>query len=97
MKRSCAAIGAAIAYTCERQRQADLDRQADGLPAAALADLIASGLSGFALASALTRHFPNAKRADVYLGVGLAIAILQADLTMSRMQIGALREVGALT
>ena len=52
-----------------------------------LADLMASGLAGMALAYALQHQFPDAKRADVYLAIGQAIAILQMDLTLCQMEI----------
>ena len=83
-------IGAAIAYTQDRERQREVHRRMDNLPAFAMADCMVSGLSGRALADALRHHFPNAKRADVYLAAGLAVAILQADLTVGQMEIAAL-------
>ena len=90
-------IADAIAYTRERERQAEADRRAVELPAAHMADCISSGLSGRALADALTRHFPNTLRADVYLAIGLAVAIMQADLTIGQMELANLRQEGGRT
>jgi regulator of protease activity HflC (stomatin/prohibitin superfamily) len=87
-------ISRAISYTKERERQADADRRANSLPALAMADCIASGLAGRALTDALSHHFPDAKRADTYLAVGLALALLQADLTLAEMEMSLLRNEG---
>lgn len=84
-------IAAAIDYTLDRQRQAETDRRLERIPAAALADCMVSGLSGKPLSDALRHHFPNAMRADVYLAAGLAVAILQADLTLAHMELAILR------
>ena len=87
-------IADAIAYTRDRERQAEAARQVSSLPALHMADCIASGLAGRALADALTRHFPNTDRASVYLAVGLGVTIMQADLTIGQMELAALRNDG---
>lgn len=85
-------IASAIAYTQERERRLEAGRRLDRIPAADIADCIVSGLSGRALSDALRHHFPNAKRADVYLAIGLAMAILQADMTIGQMELAILRD-----
>lgn len=87
-------IANAIAYTRDRERQAEAARLVSSLPALHMADCIASGLAGRALADALTRHFPNTDRASVYLAIGLGVTIMQADLTIGQMELAALRNDG---
>lgn len=84
-------IADAIALTQERQRQAEIDRQICQIPAAAMADCITSGLAGMPLVQALTVHFPQARRGDVYLAIGLAVAVLQADLVIAEAELDMLR------
>jgi hypothetical protein len=84
-------IADAIAYTRDRRQLAEAEGRVSQLPAAHMADCIASGLSGHALAQALTRHFPTAGRSDVYLAIGLAVAIMQADLTIGQMELATCR------
>lgn len=67
----------------------------DRFPASDIADLIASGYAGAMLAKLLHAHFPAAPRGDVYLAIGLAVAILQADLTAAQMETRLLRQHGA--
>jgi len=57
-----------------------------------MTDAMTSGLSGAALARCLGYHFPNTPRADVYMHVGAAIALLQADLTLAEIECKALRK-----
>jgi hypothetical protein len=52
-----------------------------------IAELIGSGLAGLELAQALERQFPTAKRSDVYLAVGAAVALMQADLALAEMEL----------
>jgi len=64
----------------------------DAAPTASdFADCLCSGLSGMELSKALHHHFPALPRVGVYLGVALAVAILQADLTAAEMELTALR------
>ena len=88
-------IRGAIAYTEERRRQSELDRQAVEMPAVVMAQWIAGGLCGVTLSNALHAHFPSARRSDVYLGIGLGVALLQADQTIDRMELDLLRQAGA--
>jgi hypothetical protein len=87
-------ISRAIAYTEERRRQSEHDRQAAEMPAVAMAEWIASGLCGVTLSNALHTHFPDARRADVYLGIALGVAWLQAEVTIARMETALLRQEG---
>ena len=57
----------------------------------AMADCMSSGLFGMKLTKALQRHFPSSRREDVYLAIGMAVAIYEADLTMAEIEIEALR------
>lgn len=85
----------AIAETKERARvEAEAKRWEETLWAhgGAMADCISSGLSGMALVQALRHHFPAAKRDEVYLAIGTAVAILQADLTLAEMELAVLRD-----
>lgn len=84
-------LTAALEYTQERQQAQSGAAHVDRLPAADMADCIASGLSGQALAQALTRYFPTTGRSDVYLAIGLAVAIMQADLTIGQMELARLK------
>jgi len=88
-------IGRAIAYTEQRCRQDQLDRRLADLPAAAMAACITSGPCGVTLSKLLHAHFPNARRAEVYLAISLAVAHLQAELTIGRMELDRLRKSGA--
>ena len=88
-------IADAIALTQERQRQAEIDRRLCQLPAAAMADCITSGLAGLPLVEALNAHFAHARRGDVYLAIGLAVAVLQADLVIAHAELDMLRNGGA--
>lgn len=88
-------ISRAIAYTQARQHRLEAADRLERLPAALMADCMLSGLTGKALSDALRHHFPNAKRADVYLAVGLALAVLQADLTIGQMELALHRDEGA--
>jgi len=88
-------ISRAIAYTEERRRQSELDRQAAEMPAVAMAEIIAGGLCGVTLSNALHTHFPDARRADVYLAIALGVARLQADATIAQMEVDLLRQEGA--
>lgn len=85
-------LASAIELTQERKRQEEIDAQLERLPAAAMADCITCGLAGLALTSALHRHFATLPRADVYRAIGLAVALLQADLTIARMETDLLRK-----
>ena len=60
-----------------------------------MADCITSGLSGMTLVDALHHHFPSAARGDVYLAIGLAVALLQADLAIAQIENRLLRQHGA--
>lgn len=84
-------IANAIAYTKERQ---EAERCAV-IPSVAMADCITSGLSGKALTDALTVHFPTAARHDVYRAIGLAVALMQADLTLAEMELAMGRQAVA--
>lgn len=88
-------IADSIAYARERERQAEADRRLAEFPAFAMAELIASGLTGFALAGSLTREFPALERHHVYLAIGLGTANMQADLTEKHLELAALRNDGA--
>lgn len=88
-------IASAIELTQERERQADIDRLIERMASAAMANCIASGLCGLSLSDTLHKHFPATRRADVYLAIGLAVALLQADLTIARMELELLRKGGA--
>jgi hypothetical protein len=87
-------IAAAIEITQERERQADIDRRIERMASMAVADCIASGLCGIALSSALHNRFPTTPRAEVYMGIGLALALLQTDLTIARMELDLIRNGG---
>jgi hypothetical protein len=53
-----------------------------------MADLItSSGLAGIPLAKALHAYFPTARREDVYLAIGMAVALLQADLVVAEIEL----------
>lgn len=67
----------------------------DRYRAADIADLIASGFSGLTLAKMLFAYFPSAARGDVYMAVGLAVAIMQADLVAAQLENRFLRQHGA--
>ena len=60
-----------------------------------VADLIVSGYGGDKLARLLHDYFPAAARGDVYLGIGLAVLILQANVADARMEARILRQHGA--
>ncbi|NBU29570.1 MAG: hypothetical protein EBS42_15570 [Caulobacteraceae bacterium] len=92
MTASLVNLASASDLAQERKRQEEIDGQWDRLPAADMADCIASGLCGLPLSDALHKHFPSTPRADVYLAVGLAVALLQADLTIARMELDLLRK-----
>ncbi len=83
-------IAAALEYTRQRQR-IEAEAARPRLPAEDIADCMTSGLSGVALSAALHNHFPTANRADVYLAAGLAVAVMQADLTLARMELDMIR------
>lgn len=57
----------------------------------AMVDLITCGLTGIDLKRALMEDFPTVPRADVYLAVGAAVALMQADLVLAEMEIDILK------
>jgi len=90
-------IADAIAYTRERERQAEIDRRLASIPAFDMADCILSGLCGPSLTKALAHHFPQARRSEVFSAIGLASAIWAADLTACEMELAILRNEGGRT
>lgn len=48
-----------------------------------LADVLTSGMAGRRLQDELWRRFPKASRADVFLGVSMAITLFECDLTIA--------------
>lgn len=86
-------VADAIAYSKECRRKEEEAKRWS--PGADIADcIVSSGFSGMVLARTLHHHFPDAKRGDVYHGVGVAIALLQADLALAEMHIDILRRAG---
>jgi hypothetical protein len=59
--------------------------------AGAMARLLLSGPVGAHLFSALTEQFRTASRFDVFLGVALAIALLDADLAVAEAELALAR------
>ncbi len=85
-------IAAALEYSRQCREEENADKMsALPLPGAEMADAMTSGLTGMALARCLAHHFPRAKRSEVYVAVGLAMTLMQADLTLAHMEIDILR------
>jgi hypothetical protein len=62
------------------------------IPAAAqIAEVILSGRTGRELYATLMQRFPAARRGDVYLAVGLVMAVTEADLTAAEIELQDLR------
>lgn len=58
------------------------------------ADLLTSGLVGEELTAALRKHFADISRADVFLGVRIAISIFVADQLEANLERDAARAEG---
>jgi hypothetical protein len=65
---------------------------ADRFVPADMADLISSGWSGAELERMLHAYFPRAQRGEVYTAVGVAIALLKADLALAELEARILRQ-----
>lgn len=60
-----------------------------------MADCMTCGHVGVGLVRVLHHYFPNAARGDVYMAIGIAMSLMQADLVLAQMENRLLRQAGA--
>jgi hypothetical protein len=56
-----------------------------------MADVLSSGVVGRELTRMLTAHFPKTTRADIYMAIGMASALTEADLAIAEIEVGLLK------
>ena len=76
-------------------RKLEEDRAAQRTVAQQIEAVLTSGLTGAELCAALRTHFGQATRADVFLGVALAITVMEARVTLAETEMKITRLEGA--